>query len=111
VVCVACRTVVLSDSSGMCMLAFVAATYFVCVCVLTCSCDQAGYLVSNALHWNLTGAFDNEEERMAVERLGFLFLAYRPSMWWFEIAEMLRKLMMVCDCFVMCAGVFLRETL
>jgi hypothetical protein len=34
---------------------------------------------------------------MAVERLGFLFLMYRPSMWWFEIVEMLRKLMMVRD--------------
>ena len=61
--------------------------------------------------WNLSGDFDSEEEKMAVERLGFLFLAYRPSVWWFEIVEMLRKLMMVCGCFVMFAGVFLREPL
>jgi hypothetical protein len=67
------------------------------VCDFTSSCDQAGYLGVKEQQWSTNGNFDSEEERVAVQRLGFLFLMYRPSMWWFEIAEMFRKLLMVCD--------------
>mmetsp|Transcript_34696 Transcript_34696/g.81350 ORF Transcript_34696/g.81350 Transcript_34696/m.81350 type:complete len:657 (-) Transcript_34696:235-2205(-) len=36
--------------------------------------------------------FELLQEKKAVDRLGFLFLAYRPAMWWFEFMEMMRKL-------------------
>eukprot|EP00293_Proteomonas_sulcata_P010899 CAMPEP_0184308506 /NCGR_PEP_ID=MMETSP1049-20130417/16939_1 /TAXON_ID=77928 /ORGANISM="Proteomonas sulcata, Strain CCMP704" /LENGTH=575 /DNA_ID=CAMNT_0026621209 /DNA_START=312 /DNA_END=2039 /DNA_ORIENTATION=- len=36
----------------------------------------------------------SELERKAVDRLGFLFLTYRPGAWWFELVEMFRKLTM-----------------
>ena len=40
-----------------------------------------------------------EQERMAIDHLGFLFLTYLPKYWWFELYEMLRKLV-IAACIV-----------
>ena len=38
---------------------------------------------------------DGSAEDKAIRQFRFLFMAYRPSCWWFELFEMMRKLMMV----------------
>ena len=43
--------------------------------------------------WNSDEAGD-DLERTTLERLGFLFQSYRPSVWFFEIIEIIRKLVM-----------------
>eukprot|EP00961_Rhodomonas_salina_P159625 2149958-Rhodomonas_salina.1 len=34
-------------------------------------------------------------ERKAIEDLGFLFLTYKPRCWWYELFELMRKLVIV----------------
>jgi hypothetical protein len=48
-----------------------------------------GVLVLTPIIWNgETGS----EEKLAMRRAGFLFAMYRADVWWFEILEMIRKL-------------------
>jgi hypothetical protein len=44
--------------------------------------------------WKSTKGSEDEEDK-AMRNFGFIFMAYRPSCWWFELFEMVRKLMMV----------------
>jgi hypothetical protein len=43
--------------------------------------------------WNAAEPVE-ESEKKIVERLGFLFQSYKPEVWYFEIIEMIRKLVM-----------------
>ena len=34
------------------------------------------------------------QEQLAVSRIGFIFMMYHASTWWYEIADLLRKLVL-----------------
>ena len=50
-----------------------------------------GVIAINALSWDMSG---NKEEQTALLHVGFLFKNYEVSRWYFEIIEMVRKLLM-----------------
>ena len=52
---------------------------------------EKGFAPKGTLSWN--GEFGEEESR-AIRRAGFLFELYEVETWWFEIFEMIRKLVM-----------------
>jgi hypothetical protein len=56
--------------------------------------EQQRCLTVQDVAWDLRADCEDEVERVAVQRLGFLFVAYKPRIWWFEIFEMIRKLIM-----------------
>jgi hypothetical protein len=55
---------------------------------------KASRLRVEEMPWKSTKGSEDEEDK-AIRNFGFIFTAYRPSCWWFELFEMVRKLMMV----------------
>jgi hypothetical protein len=55
---------------------------------------RASWLHIQETPWKSVEGSEDEEEK-AIRNFGFIFTAYRPSCWWFELFEMLRKFMMV----------------
>ena len=55
---------------------------------------KARRLKIEEMPWKSTKDSEDDEEK-AIRNFGFIFTAYRPSCWWFELFEMVRKLMMV----------------
>jgi len=55
---------------------------------------RASWLHIQETPWKSVKGSEDEEEK-AIRNFGFIFTAYRPSCWWFELFEMMRKLMMV----------------
>jgi hypothetical protein len=55
---------------------------------------NASWLRVQETPWKSVKGSDDEEDK-AIRNFGFIFTAYRPSCWWFELFEMVRKLMMV----------------
>jgi hypothetical protein len=53
---------------------------------------QASWLRIQEAPWSTS---EGVEEERAIRNFGFIFMAYRPSCWWFELFEMARKLIMV----------------
>lgn len=52
---------------------------------------KAKKLAVHGVSWSDAGP---EQERKAIMRMGFIFLTYQPSVWWFEILVMMQKLTM-----------------
>jgi len=50
--------------------------------------EASGDLSIEKVQWDGSSA----EERVAIDRLGFLFLTYNPKCWYYELVEMARKL-------------------
>ena len=40
------------------------------------------------------GLCAHPQERLATSRVGFIFMMYHASTWWYEIADLLRKLIL-----------------
>lgn len=55
---------------------------------------KARRLRIDEMPWKSTKGSEDEEDK-AIRNFGFIFMAYRPRCWWFELFEMVRKLMMV----------------
>ena len=52
---------------------------------------KAKKLPVHGLSWSDSGS---PQERQAIMRMGFIFLTYHPTVWWFEIVVMMQKLIM-----------------
>jgi hypothetical protein len=65
---------------------------------------NASRLRIEEMPWRSTKGSEDEEDK-AIRNFGFIFTAYRPSCWWFELFEMVRKLMMVGSIMPMNAAV------
>jgi len=53
---------------------------------------QANWLRIQEVPWSPS---EGVEEERVIRNFGFIFMAYRPGCWWFELLEMARKLVMV----------------
>lgn len=53
--------------------------------------EKSGMLAFQNLKWRDDGLI---EEQNAIRRLGFLFLAYKVEVWWFEVLVMVQKLLL-----------------
>jgi len=56
--------------------------------------EKVNWLRMQEAPWKSVIGSEDEEEK-AIRNFGFIFTAYRPSCWWFELFEMTRKFMMV----------------